>query len=337
MNITKVTLKKSFSIVPLFGNASQTGEEPTWVPKWLSTTFRQRSLQAEYLLLPPIRKTACDCKCGCWFPGETFPVWKSHGNSKQEYTIKGKVLRARGRLLGSIHTLSSTLEEACQPSYIPMKCSTTKPRRPLSHRSIFISIFYLLTFTNADCRCKFCAVTENHQSLDFCHIFSCYKLQGMLRLSPTVHAWLVQNKDMDIFGRRLSRCISVPKGPHDCFRYLTHTNSGDEPMASLIFPLMLAYRVTRAVVRAPTPHLWKRLQLILEMNMRLATSNLGLGWVSSLARPGDQICVLQGSNVLAVLRPRETGGWTVVGDAIFYGAMNGEYMDEAKCEFLDIY
>ncbi|KAJ4322363.1 hypothetical protein N0V84_004834 [Fusarium piperis] len=52
-------------------------------------------------------------------------------------------------------------------------------------------------------------------------------------------------------------------------------------------------------------------------------SMLGRGHV--LVRPGDIVTILSGSEVPIVLRPREGGGYTFVGDAHVDGIMNGEF------------
>lgn len=81
------------------------------------------------------------------------------------------------------------------------------------------------------------------------------------------------------------------------------------------------------------------MQSILEMGMRLATYSLGLGWVDSSTRPGDQICMLQGCCVPVVIRAREAGGWNLVGDAIIFDGMKGMFMHPkfGEFEYLDIH
>lgn len=82
----------------------------------------------------------------------------------------------------------------------------------------------------------------------------------------------------------------------------------------------------------------KRIKSIEGLNMRLAWGDFGVGWVHARARPGDSIVILMGCSVPLVLRPRPEGeGWTFVGDAVVAGAMKGEMMDEAKCDYIDIY
>jgi hypothetical protein len=315
LKITKGALKTSFFVVAIFGNSSGNGEEPTWVPNWLSGDLWQRKRRVEHLLLPQIKRNIRLDSCSC------FPKWESHGNSVQDYSIKGKILRAKGRLVDTIHTLSSTFEEASLPSFTPNGCSTIMPARPSSDYDLFKALFVLLIFTPRSCRLH--NRERNVEIKYFRLLFSRLKRTELRRLAPSVLAWLELNMSMDIFGRNLKRRISVPKGVRDCLEYL-------QPDVGLIEYIV-------AVRNKPYAWLLGRMQVVLKMGMRLATCDCGLGWTDPLARPGDQICVLQGCSVPVVLRAREAGGWNVVGDAIVFGAMNGQFMDAARCDYLDIY
>ncbi|CAO2654062.1 Nn.00g107950.m01.CDS01 [Neocucurbitaria sp. VM-36] len=55
-----------------------------------------------------------------------------------------------------------------------------------------------------------------------------------------------------------------------------------------------------------------------------------IGFGPSETQPGDTVCIFLGSRVPHVLRKRDEGqpGYTLVGDAFIYGAMNGELMEE---------
>ena len=55
------------------------------------------------------------------------------------------------------------------------------------------------------------------------------------------------------------------------------------------------------------------------------------------ARTGDHVAILQGCNVPVILRAKPQGGWTVVGDAVVYGAMNAQMMHLDNCEYIQIY
>ena len=246
VRITKVVLKSSFAVVAILGNSFGNGEKPTWVPNWLSGDLWQRKRRAEYLLLPRDRRATSICWRERWYSGKYFPNWKAHGNSIQHYSIKGRVLRTRGRLIGTIHTLSSTFEEeASLPLFTPYGPSTIVPARRSSHRHLFKALFYLLTFTSAGHWCGWCCSMSNVQCcsiadvqiMNFRLLFSRFKRTGLQRLAPSVLAWLELNRKLDVFGRNLERRISVPKGVRDCFRYMVPTLTSNTLWLLLFRPL----------------------------------------------------------------------------------------------------
>lgn len=78
--------------------------------------------------------------------------------------------------------------------------------------------------------------------------------------------------------------------------------------------------------------------LILKLGMRLAWGEFGIGWIHRNAQPGDSIVILMGCRMPLIIRKRaEEGGWVLVGDAVVYGAMKGQMMNEDKCETIELY
>ena len=67
-----------------------------------------------------------------------------------------------------------------------------------------------------------------------------------------------------------------------------------------------------------------------------------VGLVTSSARPGNHLYILKGCGVVAVLRSRPVGGFTLVGDGFVQGVMSGELVGKYgslkdKWEEIDIY
>ena len=54
------------------------------------------------------------------------------------------------------------------------------------------------------------------------------------------------------------------------------------------------------------------------------TTDSRLGWVPGTARAGDRICLLKGAKCPFVLRSRDDGFYTVIGDSYIHGIMHGE-------------
>lgn len=255
--------------------------------------------------------------CFCWWEtSQKFPIWWAHGGSIQDYSIQGTVLRSQGKCIGTVYTLSSTIEETPLPTHENFTSMQTRHSSP-RHSYLVKALYCLLTLAKADCPYHL-----SDQSLDyFRHLFASENREQLQRAVPSVLAWLELNRSLDIFGCDLENCISASKwGFH--------------------FPILLQREPTkRGATNITIPWLYKSMQSILEMGMRLATYSLGLGWVDSSTRPGDQICMLQGCCVPVVIRAREAGGWNLVGDAIIFDGMKGMFMHPkfGEFEYLDIH
>ncbi|KAK8072887.1 HET-domain-containing protein [Apiospora saccharicola] len=85
------------------------------------------------------------------------------------------------------------------------------------------------------------------------------------------------------------------------------------------------------------PHDYKSRTLIpgifhfVEHGMRLMSTSIGyIGWAHERARVHDSIFILKGSTVPVILRPRQEGGYVLVGDAFVTGIMAGEAMKPAS-------
>ncbi|KAK1751515.1 HET-domain-containing protein [Echria macrotheca] len=88
-----------------------------------------------------------------------------------------------------------------------------------------------------------------------------------------------------------------------------------------------------AVLLKNDPLIEHRLQGWYVLNRRMVKLQDGsVGLVDRAVQVGDEIFLLQGSNVPLVLQKRENGDtWRLVGDAYLHGFMDGEAWDENKC------
>jgi hypothetical protein len=65
--------------------------------------------------------------------------------------------------------------------------------------------------------------------------------------------------------------------------------------------------------------------------MRFMTTKKGFfGWAHARAEQGDHLFLLRGCSVPVILRAREEGGYTVVGDAYVEGIMDGELVPDGQ-------
>lgn len=356
----------------MFGNSSGNLAEPTWVPNWLSGDLWEKKRRNEHMILPSTVPELSNLGCRCGYPPKPFLNWIGV-RGDPDYSIQRRILGVRGRLLGTIRTLSSTFDEASLPSFTPaygsfitttggakldqllgskltqdidnvprklIKFRTTgsMPASLISHRDLFKALFWLLTFYHHCCpRC------EKHQNFEvrvFRQHFWPHRRWRLRQYAPLVRSWLDVNGRLDLSGHSLRSRVSLPKSSHDWFWYfwpkvnvLLFVNPcGIIP--AVCYSLVWAFHLVPAAFNKPQK-LAARMQTILEMGMRLATYDRGLGWVDPMARPGDQIGVLQGCKAPVVLRAREGGGWNVVGDAIIDGARKG--ISVRDCGYLDIY
>ena len=69
---------------------------------------------------------------------------------------------------------------------------------------------------------------------------------------------------------------------------------------------------------------------------RLGATERGyLCLLPKLAKPGDQLVILKGARVPAIVRPLD-GWFEFIGEAYVHGIMNGELFDEGRCVKLRI-
>ena len=333
-------MKTSLANIVIFCNMSGTVQEPTWIPNWLVRGEWARRNRTKHLLFPVAEGNGprCRCRCRCWKLHPNLHKWEAHGGTDPEYTIDGNVLRAKGQLIFKIREVSSTLAEASLPDFEPPQPSKESPKTKTSNYHLFNQLYKLLTFADSTCMCKYCSDDYHNLLINFRYMFQAKKKAELQQLAPTVSAWFEVNKAFDIFGRGLEDRAAHTKGLRDRYYFVKPHMRAYEPGGNMIGLLFAPQAHIWAACGQPNRYLLHRLQTILGLGMRFATCGHGsLGWVDALARPGDWIGILQGCSVPVVLRPREAGGWNLVGDAIVCSLMNGWYRDLSTCSYLDIH
>ena len=66
-----------------------------------------------------------------------------------------------------------------------------------------------------------------------------------------------------------------------------------------------------------------------------STQHSRLGFVPKNTKVGDVVCILYGSEVPYILRPRDDGSYAVIGECYVHGIMHGEVLSEAVHETKD--
>lgn len=318
----------------MFGNSSENLQEPTWVPEWHARSLRLKHYRRLRLLG---RFVLSETWNGIDQPSHYF--WRFRTLPKPEVTIQGRTLKARGLRLGTISSVSSTLEEAVSQgsTYVrmPETMSAMRETGSVSNSSLFSALYYLFTSRRAlGLNPVDVDWSSYSEVVDFRHIFSDHKYEPLRRAAPDVSAWLEINRSLNIHGRTLENRIMRPQGMSDHLEYFGvgfelygHLNKPDVCNA---IPTIISYALCfspRAAVGV-FKHYWtrtrhgineqilQRMHRRLSMGMRLSAYGDSLAWVDASARPGDQLAYLHGCNIPVVLRARNQGGWNVVGAAM---------------------
>ena len=341
---------QSLDIVPMLGNVASDKEGPIWAPNWFSqeTSINPRRLRHfTPRTCPQMHERFHDSEFKYYSRAADWPEWGADGKIKAGFTFfsDSKMLRARGCLLGTIQNFSTTVSW----DSAPVNTDHLAIEQPFKSDStaIFNPLYFLLTFTfaaeiNGGTMDAISVRTDARSDFDdrLMLINQFLRMQAssttraaLLSRSSLLHNWLSRNSSLDIFGRSLATIIRNRAGSFSIFQLLS-------PIVMPVVPPLIA-KTAEPYLRGwqhglPTGR-YKRIERILGLGMNLACGTFGMGWVDDKARPRDQIAILKGCSVPVVLRARDSGSWTVVGDAIVHRAMFGEKMDEAKCEFLDLY
>ena len=329
-------MERSFDMIVIFCNLSDSVQEPTWIPNWLDRNKWTRANRAMHLIIPTIQsENRIGSKkqlCECWWP--CLPQWRANGSLVADGTIDGNVLRVKGRIMFEIYNVSSTVAESSLPGFTPSQSLSDGLRFTSQNYDNFNALFRLLTFAEPNCIDMLCPAYYTPLKHALRYIFLDEQNAQLQQFSSAIHAWFETNKTFDVYGRPLKDRITQPKSAHYWYDMLF-----PRMQMGLHRPIQrLAWMSDFWGPSGPGRVFTQRIQTILELGMRLAVCSGGhLGWVDPLARPGDRIGLLQGSRLPVVLRPREGGGWNLVGDAIVDGLMRGESMDRSKCEDLAIY
>jgi hypothetical protein len=139
---------------------------------------------------------------------------------------------------------------------------------------------------------------------------------------PELYAWFERNQDLPLWGHTLGYWIQCqPRGKmEEMLR--------DGPKAMISGPQEDAY---------PPYEVADCLQKSLDWGMRFVVTQDGhIGWADPRARAGDQIAVLVGCSIPVILRPREEGGWRIVGGCFIHGYMENKFFDTELQAWEDI-
>jgi hypothetical protein len=330
VQITKQSIRnlKLLDIVPLLGSANIAADMPSWVPPWTSLGDRNLGRQINYLTGNGIFSVAQNgwvfkdkygkrqLRSRCQAAGLTKPALRY---------LQG-ILRTDACLFDRIDRVSGTVEQGCLPIFggKPQRSAKLK-RTTFGDRQVLLAIWLLFTYrddslySTADI---IEAITElwTKPSLDY-----------MQKSHPDMRNWLDLHQHFPIHdGIGMRKFLESMSWKHQ--EKITHTLKGKYE------------RLTNGLSdyrrRLFIDSLWKPLQ----DNLRLMVSSVDnrLGWVTTHARPGDGLYLLKGCGVIAVLRPKPGGGYTVVGDAFVHGVMSGELVGQngplkGKWEEIDIY
>lgn len=246
----------------------------------------------------------------------TSTSWHASRDTKPNVRRSGKHLVLRGNIVGGIHscTTAVTHRETLPAEHDAWHENSYKPgKEPTYQSKEYTADAIRFCFCLALRPTKGClwslALEDKHPKKYFWKLFG-YFLQRRHRSKKKkvrrVSSWLgcTQNS-----GLRLAHGVDPSaklegllchKSPHSWSSY------------------------SAVHIRELIEHVWKTLQL----GYRLCVLKSGhIGWVTARARPGDLIAIVHGCSVPVVLRKTtKSSAFTIVGESIMYGLMNGDGM-----------
>lgn len=325
--------KKSLDIVAVLGNKGNREGLPTWLPNWFSNETWSTN-QVGYLQ-PKVVSVAARSYSVWQSQAGRMPAWTAHGKSETLYSVHDfHVLRAKGVFLGSVCACSGTLGEASVPSY-----QNVRPCQPpswfrKSHEKLWAlsQVFRLQLKESGEILNVWNRESDGNR--DPGHS----QYEGGLKQSspPEIHSkssdWLKRHSEFEIFGETLS---SILRGAAPFQVGETRFSVCWKTICCIPICLLEFMGTDVREIERYQGNIYKN--MVLDLGMRLGYGEFGLGWLDEKTRAGDQVALLMGCSIPVVLRRRPGGGFTMVGDALVYGAMHGEKMDETRCDFIEIH
>jgi hypothetical protein len=161
------------------------------------------------------------------------------------------------------------------------------------------------------------------QEVDFSYFWPSFSrlwgqeiLEHVKKVGPRLHYWLCENKDFQLKGRYLCSWSQFERtGLSEITKAEALTKTERQTGISLqelgaeqyaFGSAMSTFLLELGKARAP--------------DRRVLVTDMGyIGSVHAHAKKGDLICIMDGCSVPIVLRPREGGGYIVVGNVFMYG------------------
>jgi hypothetical protein len=312
MTLSAWSTTSSLDIIPLLAPHCDRSDIPTWSPNWFALENASLSTAIDYLMArsPFYLMDLAHPR----IPEENsqYPRYQTTLGTEIEFFVSGNTLRLRGLWLGDIQAVlrfkSGEYEHVASVSRLAgvsfEKASAPNPYG--TERGLLNAISLSLSSTQRD-NAILESVHQRHYMFpwifdeDFEKCFARdfdtdlrFDIRKVCR--PKLKVWIDAAKGFPIQGRSMSEWSARYNRPGR-FR-----NWSDNEVHRLCI------------------HLDQILQ-----RRNFMTTDIGyVGWAHDQAEHGDSIYLLPGCSIPVILRARDRGGFTVVGDAWVQGVMEGE-------------
>ena len=348
-------------------SSTQDSRLPSWAPDWLDfggDKFNDRLIK--YLIGQDDH------------PKQTHGdnLWRATNNSRhdlQDDDRDGRVLKVRGRRIGSISYLSGAVTDVSVTDPATWKAKTSN----LMKAALTSAGKLLSPFERTQSGDMFEALTvykpKDRIDDDSTHFDDLWGMRTTSRLkehAPTANKWLEQHKEFPIHGERLSYWAAGRHGNFQLLeqfkckvhRFLYHFVIGPDTSGSATASETM--RTSIDCINERVDKLADSVVRVLKDGQRLMGGNLDLakpkkkpeskqaqrfyengftGWAHPLAKPKDQIYLLKGCSMPVILRPSEEEDpefgptYCVIGDAYVVKAMHGEAWTDCEDVLQDLY
>jgi Heterokaryon incompatibility protein (HET) len=290
----------TIDIVPLLGRGCNlaSDDKPSWVPDW--HTLDGMRLQRQFTYLSgdkdhlAIRAT-----------GKDSETYHASGTLKARPIHRTGILICEGLFLGSIVTTSDSSTGNAHPRQRNCTDSRRLPNPYGTEDDVYRAIYCVLMGVY---NCPY-----SYQWLaTMLYIWRSSKEVGFDR---DAQAWIDRHRGFTIHGHTL----------RDWATWKAKTRNG-------VATRMRAVSARRCGLLAYEQHsLLPYLSRQIQYGVRLMITSTGhIGWARERGQVGDRLYLLKGCSVPVLLRPRQQGGFLVVGDAWVYGFMAGEAVKDVE-------